>query len=46
MEKKTFDELNKMLKKLERDIRETKQSLISINTSIDKYEKYQYIKVS
>ncbi|MTH55511.1 Degradation enzyme regulation protein DegQ [Bacillus mangrovi] len=41
-----IEELTQILHQLEKEIQETKQSLRSINKSIDKYDKYAYVKVS
>ncbi|MBD1380872.1 degradation enzyme regulation protein DegQ [Metabacillus arenae] len=41
-----IEELKQLLNSLEKEIKETKDSLRLINKSIDKYDKYNYIKVS
>ncbi|OHR68957.1 Degradation enzyme regulation protein DegQ [Bacillus sp. HMSC76G11] len=46
MKKHNIEEITQLLKRLEKEIQETKQSLRSINKSIDKYEKYSFINVS
>ncbi|MFY4775470.1 DegQ family regulator [Metabacillus sp. RGM 3146] len=45
MQQQKIEELTQFLKNIEKEIQETKQSLRSINNSIDKYNKY-IIKVS
>lgn len=46
MKKHNIEEITQLLKRLEKEIQETKQSLKSINKSIDKYDKYSFINVS
>ncbi|MRX73567.1 Degradation enzyme regulation protein DegQ [Bacillus lacus] len=46
MNKHTIEEMALLLERLEEEIQETKKSLHSINNSIDKYDKYTYLKVS
>lgn len=41
-----IEELKQLLSKLETDIKETNNSLRMINKSIDKYDKYAYVKIS
>lgn len=46
MDQQKIEEMTKMLLKLEQEIKETKESLHSINKSIDKYDKYAFLNVS
>ncbi|KEZ47814.1 MULTISPECIES: degradation enzyme regulation protein DegQ [Metabacillus] len=46
MKKHNIEEITQLLKRLEKEIQETKQSLRMINKSIDKYDKYSFINVS
>ena len=46
MKKHNIEEITPLLKRLEKEIQETKQSLRMINKSIDKYDKYSFINVS
>ncbi|MBD1382608.1 DegQ family regulator [Metabacillus arenae] len=41
-----IEELKHLLNSVETKIKETKNSLKLINKSIDKYDKYRYIKIS
>ncbi|KKI89976.1 DegQ family regulator [Bacillus sp. SA1-12] len=46
MDQQKIEEMTKLLLKLEQEIKETKESLHSINKSIDKYDKYAVLNVS
>ncbi|OAS87119.1 MULTISPECIES: degradation enzyme regulation protein DegQ [Metabacillus] len=46
MDQQKIEEMTKLLLKLEQEIKETKESLHSINKSIDKYDKYAFLNVS
>lgn len=46
MDQQKIEEMTQMLLNLEKEIRETKESLKSINKSIDKYDKYAFLNVS
>lgn len=46
MDQQKIEEMTKLLLKLEKEIKETKESLHLINKSIDKFDKYLFLKVS
>ncbi|APH03857.1 DegQ family regulator [Bacillus weihaiensis] len=46
MDQQKIEEMTQKLLQIEKELRETKQSLLSINKSIDKYDKYSIINVS
>ncbi|WP_226669473.1 DegQ family regulator [Metabacillus litoralis] len=46
MDQQKIEEMTKLLLQIEKELKETKESLLSINESIDKYDKYGFLNVS
>lgn len=46
MDQQKIEEMTKLLLQIEQELKETKKSLLSINESIDKYDKYAFLNVS
>ncbi len=46
VDQQKIEEMTKLLLQIEKELKETKESLLSINESIDKYDKYGFLNVS